>query len=979
MKRAGLYVFFTLIILSCKDNEARVALPVDNSPFTQVPSSHSGVTFTNTLSNSEYINIVKYPHFYDGGGVAIGDINNDGLADIYFSSNQWENKLYLNKGNFEFEDITHKAGVASTGNWKTGVTMADVNADGFLDIFVCTAGSQGPFQGRTQLFINNHDQTFTERAGEYGLDSDWPSVRALFIDRDQDGDLDAVIRGFDRDRTYINDSNSSQPHFTWQPELDTPPATGRGGADVADVNEDGLNDLIEAGEFPLDDRIVRTTVNARPNALKINLGQGLYVDVAAFAGIAATDYSWSPLLADFDNDGWKDLFITAGSFGRPNILSDLDTTGSTVDQRIERMPRGTLSNVLFRNVNGLQFTKIQEFPKGLSNGAAYGDLDNDGDLDLVVNDINSEARLLRNNIDSANYIKVKLESSSNNRFGVGASIIAHTKGRSYRRNQQPVRGWLSSVDPVVSIGLGKSTSIDSLVVIWPKGNFQVLKNVKPNQMLVVKEEDSGGQWADQNATQSLFEQIQPFSFKHIENSFNTLDKQALIPHASSTKGPKIAVADLNGDKIQDVFICGGQGQPGAVFIQTRAGKFVSIPQPSFEEDKRNEEVCAALFDVDGDRDVDLMIGSGGEEFLDKRTMMRLYLNNGRGTFTKAATSLPKIYVNATCIVPADVDNDKDLDVFVGGGVITGRYGFDSDSFILTNDGKGTFTGSPASFFERRNVGEMIQAAVWIDVNKDEYPDLMTAGDWTKLQVWINEEGTLKRQADNGIDTIAGGWWNSLAAADMDNDGDDDIVAGNFGTNQRIRSAELYVTDLDNNGSLEPIMSVGGVPLPSRDVLLKQVPALAKRFPTYAEYANVRIEQIVTGRQAFRRAVGEMRSMYIENLGNGKFKARELPAEAQFFPVFGINLSDINDDGNKDILLTGNLKAVPEELWRHDNGFGLVLTGNGQGDFKAIPPMRSGFVIKGEGRDIQVLNVKNEQFYLVGRNNDTLLIFKKKVR
>ncbi|HZY80801.1 MAG TPA: VCBS repeat-containing protein [Cyclobacteriaceae bacterium] len=1005
-----------------------------------MPSSETNVKFSNILSDSEYFNIIKYSDYYNGAGVALGDINNDGLTDIYFVSNQWQNVLYLNKGDLEFEDITTKAGVGGSGNWKTGVTMADVNGDGFLDIFLCTAGTHGDFQGRTQLYINNGNLTFSDRTEEFGLAFNGAVVQTTFFDFDNDGDLDGYLLGGDAGRLFRNDEVNGNVHFT-----DLSDSTGiifnsgasgtnvaisdfnndgyqdiyrvedlysigyvnlgygagkfrlanslrqpydpsaTTGVDVADVNEDGLNDIATADEFSSDERIIRITVPGLPNTLFLNQGgKGSmhFIDAAAFAGVAATDISWAPLFFDFDLDGNQDLFISTGTPGRRNDLGNKPASAEpTIEERIASLPPAPLPNKLFRNTGSLKFDDISQqlgTPAGFSNGAAYSDLDNDGDLDLVVNNINAEAFILRNNADhdSTSYINLKLSGALKNTFGIGAKIKAYAGGKLHSREQQPVRGWLSSVDPVINIGLGRNKKIDSLIVIWPGGKYQKLLDVEANQLLNLKEENAGGVWRYDQPQSPLLEQVELFTFKHLENPFNTLDKQPLIPHASSNRGPRIVVADINGDKLDDVYVCGGQGQPGSVFVQTRAGKFVAVPQPAFEDDKKNEEIAAALFDVDGDKDADLMISSGGEEFLDKRTMLRLYLNNGRGTFTKTDKNLPKIYVNAPCIAPADVDNDGDLDVFVAGGVITGRYGFDSDSFILTNDGKGVFTGSAASFFERRNVGEMIQAAVWIDINNDKFPELITAGDWTNLQVWSNEAGVLKRQNGNGLDSIPNGWWTSLASADMDNDGDADIVAGNFGTNQRIQTAELFVSDLDNNGSLEAIMS----PLPPRDVLLKQIPALEKRYPTYNEYANARIEQIVSGKQVFHRTAGEMHSVYIENLGTGKFKWSYLPAEAQFFPVFAINISDVDDDGNKDVLLAGNLGAVPSHLWRADNGLGVVLKGNGKGGFQALSPNQSGFIVKGEGRDIQtLLNTKKELIYLVGRNNDSLIVFKKRVK
>ncbi len=782
-------------MFSCgsRQNDVATDSNQDTGHFTFIPSKESGVKFSNILSSSEYSNIVEFPGFFDGAGVAIGDINKDGLPDLYFGSNQWDNKLYLNKGDFKFEDITTKAGVTGAGNWKTAVVMKDADNDGKIDIYVRGVKGNRYISTDDQLFINNGDLTFTRSFELYGLDS-----------------------------------------------MELSP-----GKAIADINNDGMPDVVTAGAFPFDDQVLKTTTLQPPNTMQINQGNNRYIDIAWYAGVAATDKSWTPLIADFDNDGRKDLFITNGIVGRVN---DLEYLKDSLNRKEEKLPPGAVPNFIFRQTDELKFEDVTEAwigkTPGFSNGAAYADLDNDGDLDIVVNNTKSEAFVMRNDLTKKEPISKTIASSA---YG------------------------------------------------------------------------------------PILERTKLFPFRHIENAFNPMIKQPLMPFSNATRGPKISVADINGDKLDDVYVTGGQTQPGVIYIQTKAGKFVQLPQPAFEADKQCEETCATFLDVDKDRDMDLLIGSGGEEFLDKRLLLRLYINNGRGTFSKAeglkradiVSSLQKIYVNASCLAPADVDNDGDMDVFVGGGTVTGRYGVDSDSFILLNDGKGMLVESAASFEGRQRPGGMVQAAVWTDFDGDKFPELITAGEWMPITIWKNDSSVLKATRGNGLDSTFG-WWHSMAIDDLDGDGDVDIIGGNFGLNTRARASKA-----------KPV-----------------------------EFTS----------KAVSRTATMLESAWFENDGHGNFTRHVLPGPAQYFPVFGINVNDIDEDGKKDIILVGNLKAVNPELGRADAGCGLVVSAGKE----AMPLATSGFIVEGEGRDVRTLiNFKKEKLYLVSVNNDSLIFFKKK--
>lgn len=1083
----------------------------NNTLFYKVPSTHSNIDFKNVLKETDEFNIIEYLYFYNGGGVSIGDINNDGLPDIYFTANQASNKLYINKGNFEFEDITSQAGLSGSGNWKTGTSMADVNGDGLLDIFICGVGKYKNFEGKNQLFINNGDLTFSDKTEEYGLAFQGFSTQASFFDYDNDGDLDMylvnhsvhTIRSYGHamlryqsdplagDKLYRNDLvPGGQTHFkevtsqagilnsqigyglgvgvsdlnqdgyldiyvsndfnendylyinqgdgTFKQEIEKSiPHSSRFsmGNDIADINNDGLTDILTLDMLPKDEEVIKTTAGEDAyeiyafklrygyhyqfsrNTLQLNRGLDgkknlMFSDIAPLAGVEATDWSWAPLLADFDNDGFKDLFVANGIVGRPNDLDYINYISSDSAQRyftdqqlIDQMPSGKVPNVFFRNKGDLTFLDVSSpwigTETSLSNGAAYGDLDNDGDLDLIVNNINEKAFVYRNDLSpgSSNFLKIRLEGAGANRFGIGAKVMAYAGDKKFFCEQVPSRGWLSSVDYLLHIGLGNLNSVDSISIYWPGNKSQTLKSIRTNQIITIKHSDAITQYRKEGKDTMydlLLTQQEDIPFKHRENSFIAFTVERLIPHMVSTQGPKILVGDINGDKLDDFFVGGAAGQPGAVFTQDRKGNFKRSVQADIESDSLAEDVGAAFFDADGNGSLDLIVVSGGQEFSGdhKNLLPRLYLNDGKGNLKKVTENLPDIFVNASCVKPADVDNDGDNDLFIGGRVVAGQYGVDPPSFLLTNNGHGVFKDETARLlpgFENKGASlGMVTDAVWLDMNKDDRIDLVVVGEWMPITILIqNDSGVFKNRTEEHGLAKTKGWWNTLAAHDFDKDGDLDFVVGNLGLNSRLRASlnepvSIFVSDIDNNSSLDQILTYYNqgkrYPFISRDQLVKQVPSLKRKFLKYANYRNVVLEDIIDPTlqgKSIQKDVLTFASIYMENLGNGKFSMTNLPVEGQVFPVFAFCIEDLNQDGNADILAVGNTGATQPDFARYDAGYGLTLVGDGKGSFKPVGSQFSGFVVKGEGRDIKTLVTStNKKLFLISRNNDSIKLFQK---
>jgi len=1100
--RGSLALLLTLFFISCSaEQETRFSL---------IDSQQTGITFSNNLENTPEFNILNYLYFYDGGGVSIGDINNDGLPDIYFTSNMQANRLYLNKGNFRFEDITEKARVSGSADWTTGTTMADVNGDGFLDIYVSSVNLLNK-SGRNQLFINNGDSTFSERAADFGLDFKGFAKQASFFDYDNDGDLDMYLLNHSvhsddsftkaekrytysdesGDKLYRNDEGTftdvtreagiySSPigyglaatvsdinkdgcqdiyvsndfhendylyinncDGTFREVIEK--STGHNsrasmGSDIADFNNDGLPDIFVLDMLPYNEETRKSAVSSEPynaykiqrqfgyhpqlirNTLQLNRGideQGnpLFSEISQLAGVNATDWSWASLFFDMDNDGKKDLFITNGIYRRPNDLDYLALARSKQAQEamqrgmsdttmslIQQMPKVEIPNFGYINEGNFNFSNLDETglnQPGFSNGAAYGDLDNDGDLDLAVNNVNMEAFIYKNETrerQNRSFIKVKLAGTSNNRFGIGAKVNIYANGNSQLYEMMPTRGFLSSVEPVLTIGLDTVKTVDSLSVHWPDGKKQTLRDISANRTLTLNQQDAIVEDDPESEVDKdpLFKNVTEAygnMFNHRENTYSDYDLQQLVPHMLSTQGPGLAVADVNGDGLDDFYIGGAKNQSGGLFMQTNSGKFEPKALSAFEADKMYEDVDAAFFDANNDGAPDLYVVSGGNEFSAQSNSYqdRLYLNDGNGQFVKIEGAIPPMRENGAVVAPDDFDADGDIDLFVGNRSVPGSYGSIPKSYLFQNDGNGRFRDVTEVLSEGLSDAGMVTDALWQDVNGDEIPDLVVTGTWMPVSVFINSDGVIKdRTAAAGL-SESNGWWNALEAGDFDGDGDVDFLAGNLGLNAYLKASKeeplkLYVKDFNEDGQEDPVIAYteGGkeYPVNPRDELLTHFKYLRSKFRTYNDFAGKTMQQIF-GEQLQEnisiKEIYELRSSYLQNNGDGTFSIYELPVEAQFSPIFTFQAADFDNDGTMDALAGGNFHDVKPSLGgRYDAGYGLYLRGNGNGNFESTGLMNSGFVIDGEIREIDLLRSSGDRVLIpVARNNDSLLLFERK--
>ena len=1094
----SLFIGFSMLSISCREDSPAVS---DQTLFRYVHPSSSGVDFSNEITYDEQVNPYTFRNFFNGAGVAIGDLNNDGLTDLVLAGNMVATRVYLNQGNLKFKDITSDSGLGTDISWVTGVSLADVDQDGRLDIYLCKSGPPGGKRRKNELFINQGDNTFRESAEAFGLDFEGLAVQAVFLDFDLDEDPDCYLLNnsyrpvgvfdylkdqrripdpsggnrllrndggeftditsragiyssaigfglgvtvgdvnndgwpdmfvsndfFEKDYLYINNRNGSfrEAIEEYMDEI----SLGSMGADMADLNNDGLPEIFVTEMLPEHDARLKTNGQFENwnryqqavaggyfrqfgrNVLQLNNGDGSFSEIGRFSGVAATDWSWGALLFDMDNDGLKDIFVANGIYkdlldqdyvtyvANPDFIrKQIRERGKVLKQLIDSIPSNRLPNYAFHNQGGMRFTDRSlewglDFPTH-SNGSAYGDLDNDGDLDLVINNINQPAGIYENRsrqlLPQHHSVSLQLLNRSNGTAALGARATAWTSGIPHVQEVSPMRGFMSSSDTRLVIGVGTAHEIDSLVVEWPGGKRSRLVGVPTDTILaLVKTEAADAPLVKQKKSTPLLTENTPdngLDFVHRENDFVDFDRDRLLFHMISNEGPCLCTGDANGDGLDDVYIGGAKGQPGGLYLQRPKGRFESTMAGPWKEDAGSEDTDCVMTDLNGDGRLDLYVASGGVEFSSSSMALsdRIYFNTGSGRFRKSPQILPTPgRLESTAAVDAvDFDRDGDTDLFVGIRSIPFQYGLPCNGYLLINDGAGNMKDRTAEAAPGlRNIG-MITDAKWTDINRDGSADLVLVGEWLGIRIFIQEKGRLEDRSETWGTGHTRGWYHTVETSDLNHDGFPDIVAGNHGMNSRFRASlaepvEMFINDFDSNGTLDHLLTrydeSRSYPLVLRNDLISQIPSLKRRLLYFKQYSGKQLSEIFPKElmdSSLRLVAETMETGLWMNQNGTRLSKGGLPQEAQYFPVYAIASADIDKDGHSDLLLGGNQFRAKPETGIYAEGHGLLLVGDGKGSFATVKSSQSGLQVKGEIRSIRVLGRQ----VLMGLNNNRIKSF-----